>query len=241
MISIIICSINPERCEEILKNISETIGIDYETIIFDNRRENWGICRVYNHCAEKAKYPFLCFVHEDILFGTKNWGKTIIDFIAETPDCGVIGFAGGFQAQKNFSSWWAGETRKNVWDGYNGKNGTYLKINYRNHRYSNPDGEPSSQVICIDGLFQFVRKSIWEEIKYDEITFLGFHFYDVDFSLGASEKYNNYVLLNIDVFHDSEGHTNAEYIKNMFIFQKKWNKKLPKNIISRTGGGGGGG
>ena len=126
MISIIICSINPERCEKLLKNISETIGIDYETIVFDNRKEDWGICRVYNYCAEKAKYPFLCFAHEDILIGTKNWGKTIIDFIAKTPDCGVVGFAGGLQVQKNFSSWWAGEKRMNVCDGYNGKNGTYL-------------------------------------------------------------------------------------------------------------------
>jgi hypothetical protein len=237
MISIIICSIHPERCEKVLKNISETIGIGYETIVFDNRKEDWGICRVYNHCAEKAKYPFLCFIHEDILFGTQNWGKIIIDFMEKTPDCGVVGFAGGFQAQKNFSSWWAGETRKNVWDGYNGKNDVYLKISYRNHRYSNPDGKSACQVLCIDGLFQFVRKSVWEEIKYDEMTFLGFHFYDTDFTLSVSERYNNYVLLDFDVFHDSEGHINTEYVKEMFIFQEKWNKKLPKNI---AGGGGGG-
>lgn len=230
MISVVICSINPERCEILLKNISETIGVEYEAIVFDNRKANWGICRVYNHCAEKAKYPFLCFAHEDLLFGTKGWGNIIINFIERTPNCGVVGFAGGFQAHRNFSSYWTGKTVGNVCDGYNGNNNTYLKINYIQCIYSNPYCESASQVLCIDGLFHFVRRSIWEEIRYDEMRFSGFHFYDTDFTLSVSEKYNNYVLLNIDIFHDSGGFINAEYVKNMFIFQEKWNKKLPKYI-----------
>lgn len=230
MISIIICSINPERCEKTLENFSKNIGLEHETIVFDNRQNNWGICRVYNHCAEKAKYPFLCFVHEDVFIETENWGKTIVEFIEKIPNCGVVGFAGGFQAMKNLSSWWAGEKRMHLCDAYNGKTHSYKSLNYKNHYYENPDAESFSKVLCVDGLFQFIKKSIWEEIKYDEDNFSGFHFYDVDFSFAVSEKYNNYVLLNYDVFHDSSGNVNEEYINNMFIFQEKWNKKLPKNL-----------
>jgi hypothetical protein len=242
MISVIICSINPERCDKLLKNISETIGIEYETIVFDNRNEQWGLCRVYNHCAGKAVFPFLCFIHEDIYIDTINWGKKIIEFIYETPGCGVIGFAGGTQARKNFRSWWgeAGdETRMNVFDGYNGKDYSNIRLNYIYYRYSNPNAEKHSHVLCIDGLFQFVKKTIWEEIKYDESLFSGFHFYDNDFSFAVSEKYNNYVLFDFNIFHDSPGRANSEYIKNMFIFQNKWKNKLPKSIINVTGGGGG--
>ncbi|MDR0304600.1 MAG: glycosyltransferase family protein [Chitinispirillales bacterium] len=231
MISIIICSINPSRCEKTLKNFSETIGVEYEVIVFKNRQENWGICKVYNHCAEKAKYPYLCFVHEDVFIETKDWGKKIIEFIEKTSDCGVIGFAGGLQAQKNLSSFGGvGESRVNVYDSHNGDTNAYSKVNYKYHRYANPQKESVSKVLCVDGLFQFVKKQIWEKIRYDENTFTGFHFYDVDFSLAVSELYDNYVILNFDVFHDSSGNMREEYIKFMFSFQEKWKKKLPKNL-----------
>jgi len=230
MITVIICSIYPERCNRLLENISETIGTEYETIVFDNRDARWGLCRVYNHCAEKARFPCLCFMHEDLHFGTKNWGQKIIETMERISGCGVTGFAGGLQACKNFTSWWAGQTRMNVYDGFNGTNHADLKQNYTHHHYANPDAEEFSKVLCVDGLFQCVRKSIWEEIKYDEDSFPGFHFYDVDFSFAVAEKYNNYVLLNFDVFHDSHGSRNLEYVQNMFIFQNKWKSKLPESI-----------
>jgi hypothetical protein len=226
-VTIIICSVNPERCEKTLLNISNGIGVKYEAIIFDNREHNWGICKVYNHCAEKTNTKYLCFMHEDVFIETNDWGKIIIDFIEKTPDCGIVGFAGGLEIKKNFSWWWSGEKAMNINDGLTGKNDKYWKFNYKNHHYINKNNEAYSEVISIDGVFQFVNKLIWDEVKYDEINFIGFHFYDVDFSFAVGQKYKNYVLLNMDVFHDSSGSINNEYIKNMFIFQNKWNNKLP--------------
>jgi len=230
MISIIVCSINPTRCNKLLNNISETIGIEYETIVFDNRNKKWSICKVYNNCAERARFPFLCFIHEDVYIDTKSWGKKIIEIIEKIPNCGLIGFAGGIQARKNFCSWWTSETRVNIHDGFNGKNHPCLKENYNWYYYSNPNSEDYSRVLCIDGLFQFIKKKIWEEIKYDEYIFSGFHFYDVDFSFAVAEKYNNYIIFGIDTFHDSHGYINSEYLNNMFLFQNKWKNKLPKDI-----------
>jgi hypothetical protein len=226
-ISIIICSINPERCEKSVHDISKTIGVEHGIIVFDNREYNWGLCKVYNQCAEKTSSPYLCFMHEDLFIETDNWGGIIIDFAEDTPNCGVIGFAGGLQAAKNMSSWWFDEKRMNVNDGYTGKNKNYRKYNYKYHQYVNPKSEAFSQVICIDGVFHFVKKSVWEEIKYDESNFNGFHFYDIDFSFAVAQKYKNYVLFNMNVFHDSPGSTNSDYINNMIVFQNKWNKYLP--------------
>jgi hypothetical protein len=226
-ISIIICSIDQKRCEKTLLDISRNIGVEYETIVFDNTESNWGICKVYNHCAEKATSPCLCFMHEDVLIETKTWGKIIVDFMEKKHDCGVIGFAGGLQANRNFWGWGAGENRINVNDGLTGRNDTYWKLNYKKHLYANPENELYSQVLCIDGLCHFVKKSVWGEIKYDEKNFSGFHFYDNDFSFAVAQKYKNYVLLNIDIFHDSSGSMDKEYIENIFVFQNKWDKKLP--------------
>jgi len=226
-ISIIICSIKPERCKRTLFDISKTIGIEYETIVFDNREYNWGICKVYNYCAENAVSSYLCFMHEDVYIETKNWGRIIVDFMEKIIDCGVIGFAGGLEAKRNFSWWWSGEKIMNINDSYIGKNDEYFKFNFKNHHYINPRNEAYSQVLCIDGLCQFVNKSVWKEIKFDEKNFTGFHFYDNDFSFAVAQKYKNYVLLNIDIYHDSSGTISKEYIENMFVFQTKWKKKLP--------------
>jgi hypothetical protein len=229
-ISVIICSINPERCEKTLRDISKNIGTEYETIVFDNREYNWGICKVYNHCAEKAASPYLCFMHEDVYIETKGWGTGIIDFMEKTPDCGVVGFAGSPEARKNFCWWWSGEKIMNINHGLTGKNDAYWKFNYKYHRYINPENEAYSQAVCIDGMFHFVKKTVWSEIRYDEKLFTGFHFYDSDFSFAAAQKYKNYILLNMDVFHDSTGSINSGYIENIFSFQNKWNKNLPLNL-----------
>ena len=68
MISLIVCSANSSMLEEFKDNVRLTIGVEYELIIFDNRIKRYGLCRVYNECAEKAKYDFLLFVHEDMYF-----------------------------------------------------------------------------------------------------------------------------------------------------------------------------
>ena len=54
MISIIVCSINPDAAEKLKQNIAATIGrVEYEVIVFDNRTSGYGICKVYNSCAER--------------------------------------------------------------------------------------------------------------------------------------------------------------------------------------------
>jgi glycosyltransferase involved in cell wall biosynthesis len=241
-LSIIICSINPERAAKALLDIEKTIGIEYETIVFDNREPHWGICKVYNYCAAKAQGAYLCFMHEDVAIETRDWGKIICGFLEKTPDCGVIGFAGGLAANRNFSGWGGyGDGVGNVFHVSAGKFDaadtvdTALNPVFTIHYYSNPEYKVYSQALCVDGLFQCVKKSIWAEIQYDERTFSGFHFYDTDFSFAVSQKYTNYVFLNINVLHDSLGFMNKSYIENMFVFQKKWKNKLPYYMIKQAG------
>ena len=77
MISIVICSISPERLRQVIQNIQGTIGVEYEIIAIDNREKNWPIARVYNEGAYRAQYPYLFFVHEDVKFHSRNWGLVI--------------------------------------------------------------------------------------------------------------------------------------------------------------------
>jgi hypothetical protein len=231
-ISVITCSVKPELCNEMLKSVENTIGTNYETIIFDNREKKMGICQVYNLCAQKANFPYLCFIHEDVIISTPNWGMNMLAFSEKTPNCGTIGFAGGTIAMKNFISWWCGtKGRYRYYDSDSaGKTNNIANLSYK---YNNPDNEEFAKAVTLDGLFLFVKRKIWEKNPFDEERIKGFHFYDADFSFGIAQKFQNYVCLTVDIYHFAGGNIDRTYYENARIFQKKWKGKLPCSIAKQ--------
>lgn len=177
MLSIIICSISLKYLEALEANIRKTIGISHEIIAVDNREKRWPIAKVYNYGAQKAKYPYLFFVHEDVNFHSNGWGEVIVNKLAE-PDCGVIGFGGSKVKLSSYSGWYqCGECTVN-----------YFYQNLHNgltaFRASNTYLERSfEEVIVLDGLGLFVRKDVWKQYPFDEELLTGFHCYDIDFTL----------------------------------------------------------
>lgn len=74
MLSLIICSRTPQISEELEKNIAETIGCEYELVVIDNSKNKYSIFRAYNEGVRLAKGDNLCFMHDDILYKTADWG-----------------------------------------------------------------------------------------------------------------------------------------------------------------------
>jgi len=229
-ITVIVCSKNPEQCEETIESIKNSAGVDIETKIFDNRDLNWGLCKVYNYCASDAKYSYLCFAHEDIIISTPGWGRIFIEYINKTPNCGVIGFAGGMMVSKLFLSW-NDENKDNYRCRYYDpdRRDKEISINNLKLKYNNPYNECFANVVTLDGFFLFVKKETWEENLFDEKLFHGFHFYDADFTFGIAQKKQNYVYLQADIYHLSGGKRDENFYKNAMVFQKKWKDKLPYN------------
>jgi glycosyltransferase involved in cell wall biosynthesis len=227
MISIITCSVKPEICRRMIDSVSKTVGAEYETVIFDNRERKLGISEAYNKAADTAKGDYLCFVHEDIVVKTDDWGKELIKFAERADDCGVIGIAGGKSANRNFLGWWnvPGKLIK-VYDGVNSGDRLDPETDLFYH-YSNPNNELFSKAVCLDGVFLFVKRDVWENNKFDEKTFKGFHFYDADFSFSISQKYQNYVYFGMEIRHFSAGDIEKTFCDNMYLFQKKWKNRLP--------------
>ncbi|MFI5186096.1 MAG: glycosyltransferase [Chitinophagales bacterium] len=200
MISVLICSANNFFLDQIRNNIAQTIGVEHEILYFDNSKEKKGICAVYNFLASKARFPNLCFVHEDILFATTDWGVIIRDIFSENDDIGVIGIAGSKYKSKLFSGWFSGVKEfdcANIAHQYSyGNELIYLK----------PGKEKlTEEVVCIDGVFICCRRRIWEQLNYNEEELPGFHFYDIDFSLKASEVCTVCVAYAIDITHITKG------------------------------------
>lgn len=221
MISILVCSVDPQRLSAFKKNIEDSIGIAYEILFFDNRTEHWGLSKVYNHLSKQAKYDFLCFCHEDVEFLSNNWGNILISQ-AQQPDCGVVGFAGSKAKSKTFSGWGGGNHRNRRFNLTEvNKQGfeTVFKKSYGE--------EPFSEVLVLDGFCLFVRKQVWAEFPFDELVLSNFHLYDLDFSLQIAQKYKNYVNQNIKVRHFSSGSYSQLWLDETRKFHEKWESRLP--------------
>lgn len=228
MITFICCSIKPDQAEALQLNIAKTVNIPFEFIAFDNRVVNYGICKVYNICAKKSKYDYLCFLHEDIQFNNQKWGEIIITKLRED-NCGVIGFAGS-QIKVSMPSGWpngADSRRMNLIQ--HRKGSSNIKVYQKN-----PDNVDFSEVITLDGLCLFVCKTIWEEYKFDEKLLTGFHGYDIDFSLSVAQKFKNYVCNTISIEHFSLGSLSADWVKAIVLCNEKWSDKLPMYTSNLT-------
>lgn len=219
MISVIICSVDAQAAENLRQNIAETIGVPHEVLVFDNRATACGIGKVYNLCARDARYELLCFAHEDIRFDTPDWGPVLAGKLREE-DCGVIGFAGSVARTSAPSGWRI--------------NRQYTRLHYIQHQRDgkhpkiyNPQGERFSQVITLDGLCLSVRKAVWEEVRFDERTFPGFHAYDMDFTTAVALKYRNYVCNEVFAEHFSSGAYTPAWIESMQTYREKWQDRLP--------------
>lgn len=221
MISIIICSRHPDISASLRENMEETIGVEFEIVTIDNSHGKYSISSAYNRGVERSLYPYVCFVHDDVLFRTKNWGTNLISHLADKK-VGIIGVAGGKMMTKIPASWAVGGRCIHI-------------IQHQNNKKSAPTAvkDPLDftgnrlPVVLLDGVFLSMRKDLFDVVKFDE-TFAGFHGYDFDISAQAViAGYNNYVVYDVLLEHFSEGYRDAAYYVNLTNIHKKWENKLP--------------
>ncbi len=228
MFSVVCCSIRPVEAEALRRNVAGTIGdVPYEFIAFDNRPHNLPIAEVYNRCASRARYPYLCFVHEDVAFLTKHWGRLLSQQLS-APSCGAIGFAGSVVKTARLTAW--------------NTCGLDLRANYVQHMRGrthlhrvNPAGADFTRVVTLDGLCLFVRRDVWQTHPFDPEACPGFHGYDLDFTLSLTEGgFANYVCNTVVVEHRSEGSYTLGWLNDLRQLHRKWLPRLPLYVSPVT-------
>jgi hypothetical protein len=224
MISIIICSANQHLLKAVQENIALTIGVDFEIIAIDNRDSHSGICEVYNRGLARAKYDLLCFMHEDVIMQTQNWG-IIVERLLKNTGIGLVGVAGSYYKSMIPSSW-NGATRKTecVYIMQGNKAKSQDDIRFYN---INPYGQNLAEVASIDGVWFCTTKTIAAKYLFDEHTFKGFHCYDLDFSLAVGQDYKVVVTYEILLTHLSEGSFNRTWMIETLKLHEKWKHHLP--------------
>ncbi len=226
MISVIVCSIDPALLSQLVLNIEQTIGVPFEMLAFDNRETNKSLCAVYNLQGRQAKYNILCFVHEDVLFDTKDWGRKVCYHLSARKT-GLIGVAGGDAKSRVPSTWSTVFCSKEMNVIQNDKQAGTAKLLFTsagNIRHSSTDAA------CLDGLFLCTRKDVFDEFKFDEERLTGFHGYDIDFSLQVFTKYKVKVVFDILMTHYSSGSVNKSWMQSTLIIAEKWKQHLPLSV-----------
>lgn len=217
MISIIISSYNDQYFNSFCESVAQTIGnTEYEIIRIENRGL---MClgKAYNKGAEEANFDNLLFIHEDTLFRSLDWGKQLIK-LNSNPETGVIGIAGENYVSFVPSYWFSSHLKKMHFIQKNTDKEPLVldRINFEH----NNDNE---NIKSLDGVFLSCKKKIFEEFKFDE-SILGYHGYDMDFSLRVARKYQNLVTSLITIEHQSTGQLSKEWLSALLFVWKK-NKK----------------
>jgi hypothetical protein len=222
MISVLICSAKPDLLKIVTENIQKTIGIPFEILYFDNRIAKKGICSVYNELASKSQFNYLCFIHEDVLLRTENWGKIITDIFLNNPQTGLIGIAGSKYKSAYFSGWYTGVKELDC------ANYIHEYSSKTEYIFLSPSGNKVEEVVCIDGVFMCSTKTAWSKIIFDEKLLKGFHFYDIDFSVRMAHKYKVLVTFDIELVHiTTGGDYSNNWVQTAISYHQKKKEILP--------------
>ena len=248
MISIVVSSYKEDLFSNFKRSIELTIGdIPYEII----RIYNPGVMSIgtaYNLGGASAQFPYLVFSHEDVLFHSKNWGKTLVEIFERDSTIGLLGVAGSFYKALYYSGWALQPSASSVFmigSHYGKSNIAKTKSGITDEQILNEDKtipdrfiEPDNvneEVVVLDGMFLATQKKVFQKIKFDDSSFKGFHCYDLDYSMQVRKQYKVVVNQNILIEHLSAGTFENDWIKNSKIFTKKWQCELPAANKSYSG------
>lgn len=226
-ISIIVCSRRKLLFNKLADNIKDTIGFQYEILKIDNTQNKNSIFKAYNQGIATASFPYLLFLHEDVLFRTKNWGQILATFFESNIAFDLIGVAGSKIKSRTPSGWWECATDAKLTNVIQHFEDGSKKLE---HLGFNKD--PIGEVVQVDGVFMALRKS--SGVRFNEEDFQGFHGYDLNLSLEVIKKGGKIgVTDKILIEHFSIGTVDSLWLNSMIKVHRKYRNILP---ISLTDG-----
>ena len=178
MISIIICSINQEKFSAITKNYTDLMGDEPFEIIGIHDAQS--LCEGYNRGIQKSVGDILIFSHDDIEILSPDF-VTKLKVHLENFD--LVGLAGTDWVIDG--SWISAGFPYLYGQVADCDEGVYA-ISFYDFGETAYQGKTTEDGIkMLDGLFFAVRRSVVQQVLFDENNFDGFHCYDADFSYSA--------------------------------------------------------
>lgn len=223
MISIVICARGENISNDLASNIAETIGVPYELVIIDNSSNRHSIFAAYNIGIKRAQGDILCFMHDDVVMHTQDWG-VLVEKHLQPAHVGLIGVVGGHILPQSPAAWWTCASRS----------GAIIQGCYNNGIYStsqnswwDDDRQMESEVAAVDGVWMCMRRELTDTVIFDEDTYSGFHAYDLDICLQVLAQGYQVKVVKIDIEHKSLGRAGLSFVSNVEKCNQKWKHLLP--------------
>jgi glycosyl transferase family 2/tetratricopeptide repeat protein len=215
-VSVVICSITPEKFERVSSNYSLRLrGVPHEIVGIHDARS---LAEGYNRGVRKAHGDILVFSHDDIEIFAPDFAARLVNRLG---DLDVIGLAGTDRVCGG--SWvdagWPhvfGQVGMRAPDGIIA--GTYLLR-----------GTCAAPMQALDGVFFACRRAVADAVPFDERTFDSWHLYDLDFTYSAFKAgFRLGVGNDLLIVHDSAGSFGESWLGHARRFMSKHGLPAPE-------------
>lgn len=231
MLEFICLSKCPASVEKLAASIPMALGnlSPYNLTVVDG--EKYDIFTGFNHGAKQTKGEFLAFVHDDVQFlGNPLTMSAPLTALSDTK----VGFVGcaGTRLLSEVGCWWDGVTRPDVTNECRGMAMHASNSDFGMHINVWPHGAGQfGRVIVLDGVLLMCHRRTFELLNgFDEKTYKGFHFYDIDITLRATIAKLINLAAPIPLLHQSGGELTPKWDANRKIFLSKFGHLLPARI-----------
>lgn len=225
MISVVVCSRLGQYSELHERNAAKTVGTEYEYVRIDNADNGFSLSSAYNEGVSRSQGDILVFVHEDVFFMEPGWGTGLAGKF-ENPSIGLVGVAGTQYLASHHPAWLAA--------GQPFLRGRVVHDVEAEDDYSMcvfSADKTDAEVVAVDGLFFAIRRSLFEQIRFDDETFDGFHFYDLDICMQVHKTHKLIVTWDILVKHLSKGNCDEAWKEAGQRFLDKYKDDLPATCV----------
>lgn len=222
-ISVIVCSITPEKLAQTRACYDALLGPDYEFIAITDARS---LCEGYNRGAAQSRGDVLIFSHDDITVLTPDFRARLSAHMRRYDVAGVVG-----TTLLTGASWIDSGPPHNVGMVIHQPTPEHdLRVDVYGVR-----GETAENVQALDGLFFAARRETVLALGFDETTFDGFHCYDSDFTFRAYLAGRRVAVCHdLTVIHRSHGRRDAAWSVYAARFIDKHRAALPALFVGEN-------
>jgi len=215
MVSVIVCSINPERrARTELMYHTLLADLPHEIIVISDGKS---MCEGYNRGLRQAKGELLVFSHDDVIIHSPDFAARLVRQLQRHD---VIGLAG--TTQLKFASWFSPDGALFGQVGGSTGNDPLQVLIYDITGLSTP------RMQAIDGYFMAARRDTALQLGFDEASFDQWHLYDTDFSWRAYKAGKRCAVANdILAVHLSPGNFDARWQEQAHRFLQKHRRPRP--------------
>ena len=215
-ISVITCSRDETAATRIREHYEHLLaGMQFEIIQITDARS---LCEGYNKGFARSSGEVVIFSHDDIRIVSSDFAERLLAHLACYDLVGVAGTSRLMNPGWFFSGW----PHIHGIVAHRLPNNRGIKCDC----FGPWAGAPIIQ--AIDGLFIAATREVCAAIPFDEVTFDGFHFYDLDFSFRAFEaQFRTAIAWDILIVHDSYGSLDLTWSHYAQKFADKYRDRIP--------------